>query len=375
VHKPGVIYIHSGGNIIGGIETSLVSSFKYHKRVTPHIAIVKAGLLFDILKRNYNERVIKLGGGRQRNIYKSSLAIYRAIKYIKKNNIKLVIASGMHSWLYAGIISKLAHVKSILYLRNEINTNILKNTVDFLGTIIKPSCYIANSNYTAKTVGNEIKSEVKIIYPPVDNNVIESISESGARNFINNEFSIPLDHTIFLIAGRIQKWKGQHIAIKAFKKIRNISKSTLLIVGDTTFDKDREYYNRIKTIAKNHTNIKFVGFRSDIHRIIKGSDIILHTSITAEALGLIIIEGMMAGKPVIASALGGPLEIIEDGNTGYLIIPGSVSEYSKKMDYLIENKDIAKYVSTNAKISVINKYSIERSISKLEELILKLLIT
>jgi glycosyltransferase involved in cell wall biosynthesis len=68
-----------------------------------------------------------------------------------------------------------------------------------------------------------------------------------------------------------------------------------------------------------------LGFRKDIPLLMCSMDIIAHCSIAPEPFGRVVVEAMLAGKPVVASAAGGVMEIIQHGETGYLVEPGNVS--------------------------------------------------
>ncbi len=69
----------------------------------------------------------------------------------------------------------------------------------------------------------------------------------------------------------------------------------------------------------------FLGFRDDVPALMKGVDIVAHTSIAPEPFGRVVVEGMLAGKPVIAARDGGVTEIIDDGRDGLLVPSGDAN--------------------------------------------------
>jgi glycosyltransferase involved in cell wall biosynthesis len=73
----------------------------------------------------------------------------------------------------------------------------------------------------------------------------------------------------------------------------------------------------------------------------KSMDIIVHTSTAPEPFGLVIVEAMLASKPVIATRGGGPAEIIEDGTSGLLVSPGSVPELQVALERLLQDSVLA----------------------------------
>jgi glycosyltransferase involved in cell wall biosynthesis len=68
--------------------------------------------------------------------------------------------------------------------------------------------------------------------------------------------------------------------------------------------------------------IVFTGYRQDIPALMKFMDIVVHASNSPEPFGMVVIEGMAMGKPVVATRAGGPLDIVVDGMTGLLVPVG-----------------------------------------------------
>jgi len=69
-------------------------------------------------------------------------------------------------------------------------------------------------------------------------------------------------------------------------------------------------------------SVQFTGFRDDIVDVMNALDVVVHASVRAEPFGRVILEGMLLGKPVVATAAGGVPELIEHGRTGFLVPPG-----------------------------------------------------
>jgi glycosyltransferase involved in cell wall biosynthesis len=116
------------------------------------------------------------------------------------------------------------------------------------------------------------------------------------------------------------------------------------------------------------------GYRVDVPYIIMGSNAIIHATITAEPFGVVLVEGMMSGKPVVATSAGGPKEIIRHNETGILYKPGDINELSGIMDKLIEDNYLRYNLSVKSKKYVHQKLSFNVSITKLEKVISKILI-
>lgn len=156
---------------------------------------------------------------------------------------------------------------------------------------------------------------IEVVYNGFDSEPFERVSvqqssEIRARLGIGDVFLVGL-------FSRLSYWKGQHLLLDAIRELPHVH---ALIVGDVLFE-EHEYASLLKTkasVPELQGRIHWLGFRRDIPTLMKTCDIVLHTSTEPEPFGNVIVEGQLAQKPVIASAAGGALEIIEDRVTGCL---------------------------------------------------------
>jgi len=96
-------------------------------------------------------------------------------------------------------------------------------------------------------------------------------------------------------------------------------------------------------------------------------DIYVHPSLLPEPFGLVVIEAMAAGKAVVATAHGGPCEIIEDGVSGYLIEPNNPQALAEKINLLLGQSELKHRIEKAGKRRVDEVFSVERYMEELEE--------
>jgi L-malate glycosyltransferase len=210
--------------------------------------------------------------------------------------------------------------------------------INFLYNLPERARYIVNNSnhviFNSKAVSRcyleHIESKnTSVVYNNV--NIIDSSSEKD--NIFQKKDSFKL-----VVVGGVQEGKGQKDAILAvgdlFKKgIKNIE---LLFVGKIG---ELEYEQELKNIIKSkklENNIKFVGYKKNIHDVISAADIVLVCS-RNEAFGRVTAESMLLKKPVIGTNTGGTEELIVDKSNGLLYKSGSYLELSEKIKYLIDN--------------------------------------
>ncbi|MBE9046312.1 glycosyltransferase family 4 protein [Pleurocapsales cyanobacterium LEGE 10410] len=143
---------------------------------------------------------------------------------------------------------------------------------------------------------------------------------------------------------RLSYWKGQHILLEAIRKLPQVH---AILVGEALFG-EQDYVSELKTLAELPElagRVHWLGFRDDIPTLMKACDIVVHTSTEPEPFGRVIVEGQLAQRPVIASAAGGALELIEDGVNGYLFPPEDIISLRQLIDKLISDRTLAKSVA------------------------------
>lgn len=144
-----------------------------------------------------------------------------------------------------------------------------------------------------------------------------------------------------LYVGQLKAIKGPHVLIEAFKLLKQDgTPARLLIAGAVTNPRDEEYYQKLVSNARG-MNIEFLGWTShdQLPELYARADVLIVPSFT-EALGLVIMEAMASGLPVIASDLSGPQDLVEDGTTGFLVEPGSPTELQEKMEILLRSSSL-----------------------------------
>lgn len=134
-------------------------------------------------------------------------------------------------------------------------------------------------------------------------------------------------HDAFVVGslGRLVTWKGHHVALTAFAAFaRQCPTAHLLIVGapDVAEPDLEQSLRRLAVELGIADRVTFAGQRDDVPQVMATLDVLCHCAIEPEPFGRVVIEGMASRRPVIASAAGGVLEIIESGVNGLLVPPG-----------------------------------------------------
>jgi glycosyltransferase involved in cell wall biosynthesis len=180
----------------------------------------------------------------------------------------------------------------------------------------------------------------------------EEINEFRKKFSIKNNSIVLLAQTF--TASKV-KSEGAKLLMKVVKKLRNKYPNIILILT-----KEGRYSNELKEFAKRegvYENIIFTGNVDEPYIPLTVCDIYTHISF-GDGLPLSLLEAMSVGKPIIATPVGGIPEAIENEKNGILVKP-DVDKITGKIEYLIENRELAKKLGENAEKTAEEKFSWE----------------
>jgi glycosyltransferase involved in cell wall biosynthesis len=302
------------------------------------------------------------------NFIRYAVPYYFEILYIMiKNKIDIVHlndAPKLTEWLVA---SKLFGAKCVSHLRGDwVATPFQTSMLKYYDRIIPISHSVASSvekqkidtrNFITIHDGIDIAAVLKKKH---DSNVA-----------LKKEFQTPEDTCLLGLIGNIMQWKGQHVAVEAMKILKRAHANVrCLIIGAVShLEEDKNYYEHLRKLVADYglsDMVIFTGFRNDIPDLISLVDILIHTSVLPEPMGRVVLEGMLFSKPVIATAHGGPREIIEDGVSGFLVPQADPQSLADKIQYLLAHHDIWQKVGAAARKRVEDVFTIGSNVKAIE---------
>ena len=214
--------------------------------------------------------------------------------------------------------AEIEYKKSISFGIKNNNDTIVKTFQ--IKNISKNNLIIRNKELDKKTI---------VIYNGVaQSNSLKNTSSKENFGFDDNDIIVTL-------VGRISRLKGHKLMLDVFAKNFTTKENIkLLFVGSPVVG--QEYYlDEIRnSIEKNKINkqVKIFPFTKDLNSIWQVSDIVVLPSTEAESFGLVAVEAMLAGKPVVASNHGGPTEIVLDNETGFLFEPNNENSLAMALE-------------------------------------------
>jgi len=128
------------------------------------------------------------------------------------------------------------------------------------------------------------------------------------------------DRLAVLAPGRLQWTKGQHVLIEAVRMIDECKRPSIVIAG-TAADGNRSYEQHLRERAQG-LRCAFSGHVDDLHQLLAESHLVVHSALVPESFGKVVVEAIAAGRPVLASRAGAPMDILAGELGEGLVAPG-----------------------------------------------------
>jgi glycosyltransferase involved in cell wall biosynthesis len=367
---------------MGGGEIALLHLARQldRKNYIPVVALLSDGPLAVELKAagiethivSVSEKIIHarkdaLGGGSLLKLGAALAATTRLTGLIRHAKADIVHANSLKSDILGGLAARLARRPVIWHVRDRIENDYLPpKAVKLFRKLarILPRHIIANSRATLDTLHLRKESAASVIYSGLDLNP-----------YLNAAASTSAVPTIGII-GRIARWKGQHVFLRAAAIVKQRFPNAVFQVVGTPLFEERDYEAEIHELANRlgiADSVQFLGFRNDVLDLISRMEVLVHASITAEPFGQVVVIGMAAGKPVVATAGGGVLEIITDGENGLLAPMNDAPAMAAAIERILKNPPLAAELGRKARAHAIENFTIEKTAAQTMDLYDRLL--
>ena len=377
-------------NLIRGLEKSryapVVVFFAYHQLISEFLAagaevhVLSTPFIFSFGLNSHGASTTKIGKTlnlplvlirKSFNMISSILlfGILRSMWFLWKERIDILHLNNsvpiMEEWLVA---AKLLGKKCIGHQRGLI-------PMPARSGLIARMRRAAKMLDAAISVSNAVKEDMAAKGAIFKQNTVihDALPEEYLAIGDNSEYDVgetilPSAPTIGII-GNIKPWKGQKVVIQALPElVQDYPKLNCMIVGEAP-PNCHDYCEELDALISRHglqDNVIFTGYRKNICEIMKCLDVVIHASISPEPFGMVVIEAMALGKPVIATNSGGPKEIIEQGVTGILVAPNDPSELARAVKSLFENWPEALKMGRHGREYVKQHFRVEKNVSKTE---------
>lgn len=267
------------------------------------------------------------------------LQLLVAMRFLKRHAIDLVHVNSSFYWRPMEILA--ARLLRIPVLTHAHVTIGLESPF-----LRYSSAIITNSRYT-REASQGPRDRMRVVYNSVDLRIFDSARERRSElGFSNDEVTV-------LFIGQLKPIKGVELFIEMAGRLSS-RKAKFIIAGDC---RDENYLSILKTKAAGHSNIVFLGFRTDFADVFMSADVVVVPSQWDEPFGLVNIEAGACSKPVVGTRVGGIPEIIEHGENGFLVHRDDLDSLVMYTDLLIADAPLREQLGRNGRRIVETKFS------------------
>ncbi len=198
-----------------------------------------------------------------------------------------------------------------------------------------------------------------------------NISRPEVRRETRKKLGFVDQDVVALIVGRFIPLKGHSVFLRAIHNaIQEDLNIKALIVG-TDPSPASEFREKLESEVVQlglQDRVQFLPWQDHMGPIYEASDVVLQPSIEAESFGYVALEGMSMGKPVIASRIGGLIDVVSDGETGFLVEPGDSDKLAQAILKIVKNPTLAFRLGENGRERVKKLFTMEHNAAEVQEI-------
>lgn len=318
----------------GGVERGTIDIAKALKKAEFKPIVVSSGgiLVYQLKEAGIDHVTLPVNSKNPLIIFRN---IRKIVNLIAEHDVDIIHVRSRAPMWSAYFACKKTGTKIVTTVHGTYSLNLLNWKVFPLkklynGLMLKADRIIAVSNFIKRYVldnykdknqqiDQEVESKIRVIQRGVDLKYFnpEKISQSRIVNLIN-EWHLPEDRKTILLPARFTAWKGHEFMIEALKRVEH--DFCCVMVGSD--HGHRAFRKRIETLiveANLSGKVKVVGLCKDMPAAYALSHIVVSSSVKPEAFGRVAIEAQAMERVTIATRIGGALETIIDGETGFLV--------------------------------------------------------
>lgn len=357
---------------LGGAEQSLLLLLKHleRSRWQPHLGGAKGVLAEQASRLGVPFHAVPMP--RLRRSRRAPLdwlhGIQAIAQVIRTTGSRLVVANTVRAALYGAFAARLTGIPFVWHMRDfwlseDRPRHLWADRAGKLMICAAARRVIANSHATAERLPWR---RVHVVHNGIEVDHY-ALTVDGAT--FRQQYGIPPEAPVVGMVGRLRPWKGQERFVRVLAKVRRAAPDMRgVIVGGDPFGISNDYAQRLRRLTDDLRMtdcIVFTDHVADVRPALAAMDIFVHPG-EPEPFGLVNIEAMAMGKPVVAFAHGALPEIVDHGKTGMLITPGDERAMAQTIIALLHNADLRCALGNAGRQRVRTSFTADRMAREIE---------
>ena len=268
------------------------------------------------------------------------LSVWRARRGLRRlvTDVPFDVVVSHSPWVTAvfGPVLRSSQLPLVQWVHNPLTDK----WVDRWARRTTPTLALCNSQFTASSAQSRFpRSELAWLYYPV--RLATPSPPVASRVALRAELETPEDAVVIVQASRLEAWKGHRVHLAALGRLRQVPGWVAWMLGGAQRPFESRYLAELEAQAAAlgiADRVRFVGEHSDVGRVLAAADIYCQPNIEPEPFGIVFIEALSAGLPVVSTNMGGPSEVV-DASCGVLVPVGDIPALSAVLERLIRTGD------------------------------------
>ncbi len=288
-------------------------------------------------------------------------ALARQIASLARNeSVNIIHANSLLARAPTYLAGKITGIPVVWHVRDILSSKLWRAIYDLLAThgiarliTVSNACQLQFS----------CLSNVTTVYDGIDSESFKWDADAASR--VRATFGLGEGHIVFGIFGRISSTKGHHHFVEAAIAVHaRYPQTRWLVVGEAWSKEEQVFLSRLRRLVSEagldrHTI--FTGFRTDVSALMSACDVVVAPSIIQDSFPNTVLEGMACSRAIVAYAVGGIPEAIEDGISGLLVRRMDAKGLAEAEMQLIEDPGLREKLGRNARKRVVTHFRVQEA--------------
>ncbi|HVS84788.1 MAG TPA: glycosyltransferase [Gaiellaceae bacterium] len=259
----------------------------------------------------FEPEALLLPAGRTRQLHRTTATVRRLARLARGHEVSAIVSSQSRSHVYGGLAARLAHLPAVWW-QHGIPSG---SRVDRAAALVPAAAVVCVSEHAAAAQrAFTPRARVAVVH---ESTFVPSVAP-GSRERLRRQLGWEKAPVVGIV-GRLEPWKGQELFLRAAAlAAADRPELRFAVVGGAVLGWEGDYPRRLEALARRlgiADRVHFAGHQDDVGPWYAALDVVVHAS-TEEPFGLVLVEAMALGKPLVTASGGAATEIVEDGRSG-----------------------------------------------------------
>jgi glycosyltransferase involved in cell wall biosynthesis len=317
-----VLFVQGTGERAGA-EVALLGRLRHlpEMGIRPTVAFLEDGPFREEVERGGTATVLlRTEAPRARAAWRLPRVVSQIARHARGHGFDVVEACGEKMSLLVGVGARGAGPATVFNLQDAPLRDARAALIQVAGRLGRHDAVVVPSAWMAEQFARKLRYRPRV----VPNGVVADDAPPAPAD-VAAATGWPADAVTVGLFGRLVGWKGAEVLVRAAAALRDEGADMrFLVVGGTLFGEEPQFPARLRDLIRDlglEGHFHLAGHHAEPRALMAACDIVAHCSTRPEPFGVVVVEAMLLGRPVVATREGGPGEIVEDGEDG-LLTPG-----------------------------------------------------